>query len=264
MAKGNVCFVATAFVNSGKQNIILPDENGCYYQPVGGLAVYNSAGHFYDYDESVKVFEKSGDFMRRLQKRAVKAELGHPKMLPGMTERQFIARLRDIDDKNVCATHTQVDIVKDQIKDSKGNPVIAIMSKVSPSGPYGPALKASYENGNENVYFSIRSLTEDDVVAGVRHKIIREVITFDQVNEGGIEFANKMKSPSLEGYDIVDIVDKHILKDDLMFGVRDLIKAKERAGLESATVVLSAISLFNLLGYDTRNLRGSDINFLNW
>ena len=49
-----------------------------------------------------------------------------------------------------------------------------------------------------------------------------------------------------------------------MFGVRDLIKAKERAGLESATVVLSAVSLFNLLGYDTRNLRGSDINFLNW
>lgn len=264
MAKGNVCFVATAFVNSGKQNIILPDANGCYYQPVGGLAVYNSAGHFYDYDESVKVFEKSSDFMRRLAKRAVKAELGHPKLTPGMTERQYIARLRDIDDKNVCATHTEIEIVKDKIKDSKGNPVIAIMSKISPSGPYGPALKASYENENENVYFSIRSLTEDCMVSGIRHKIIREVITFDQVNEGGIEFANKMKSPSLEGYDIVDMIDHHILKEDLIFGVRDLIKAKERSGLECDTAILSAKSLFNLLGYDTRNLRGSDINFLNW
>ena len=120
------------------------------------------------------------------------------------------------------------------------------------------------EKGEARCLCAKGGYAEDDVVAGIRHKIIREAITFDQVNEGGIEFANKMKSPSLEGYDIVDIVDKHILKDDLMFGVRDLIKAKERAGLESATVVLSAVSLFNLLGYDTRNLRGSDINFLNW
>lgn len=264
MAKGNVCFVATAFVNSGKQNIIVPDANGCYYQPVGGLAVYNSAGHFYDYDESVKVFEKSSDFMRRLAKRAVKAELGHPKLLPGMTERQYISRLRDIDDKNVCATHTEIVISKDEVKDSKGNPVIAIMSKISPSGPYGPALKASYESPNENVYFSIRSLTEDTYTAGVRHKVIREAITFDQVNEGGIEFANKMKSPSLEGYDIVDLIDRNILREDLEFGVRDLIKAKERSGLECDTAILSAKSLFHLLGYDTKNLTGSTTNFLRW
>ena len=67
-----------------------------------------------------------------------------------------------------------------------------------------------------------------------------------------------------EGYDIVDMIDHHILKEDLIFGVRDLIKAKERSGLECDTAILSAKSLFNLLGYDTRNLRGSDINFLNW
>ena len=55
----SICFVATALSNTGKKGIIKPDSNGAYWMPVGALGVYNSQGHFYDYDESVKVLAET-------------------------------------------------------------------------------------------------------------------------------------------------------------------------------------------------------------
>ena len=264
----SICFVATALSNTGKKGIIKPDSNGAYWMPVGALGVYNSQGHFYDYDESVKVFQDSSAFQRRVKSGAVRGEVGHPVFKPGMTDRQYMMRIQDIYETNTCCTHTKIEIVKDVVKDASGKPMIAIMSNILPSGVHGEQLRRSFENETENVQFSIRSLTEDAMVGGTRIRKIREVITFDQVNEPGISIATKAHSPSLEGHQepilIIELCDHRIFRKDVEEGLKDFIKAKEKVGMESASILLSADALFNKLGWEWKSNNIEKPKFLNW
>lgn len=246
----NIRFACTSLAGTDKKGVLTPDENGYYTMPIGGLDVFNSAGMFYTYKGAKELFEESSAFMRRVKRGALRGEVGHPKLVPGMSMDDYAQRIIVIDERNVCAHFAEIWLDFDKFKDTNGKPCVAIMAKVGPSGPHGPMLKKAFDNPNENVCFSIRSFTEDYWVKGVKFRDLRTIVTFDYVNEPGIHFAEKYKSPSLESIAETVITEGQIRR------------ATERAtlafGQESA--ILSRDELFNAFGWTEKPAPG----YMKW
>jgi hypothetical protein len=191
-------FTCTALAGSNKQGLSKVDENGYYEQCVGGLNIFNSVGQFYVYEQARELFERSSHFMRRIQRGVIGSELGHPKLLPGMSERMYMQRLAQIYENNVCAFIQDITLDFDNYKDDQGRSIIGIIAKLKPDGPHGPSLESAFKDPKQNVCFSIRSFTEDYEDRGITKRILREIITFDRVTEPGLNIAEKFKTPSLE------------------------------------------------------------------
>lgn len=177
----NVNFTCTTLQGSNKKGILPRDSDGYYTLPVGALNVFNSAGEFYTYESSKELFTSSSAFMRRVKTGCLKGECGHPKPLPNQSMESFAQRVLSIDEKNVCAHFSEIWLDFDSVKDATGKSVIAIMAKVAPAGPVGPALQKSFDNPKEEVCFSIRAFTEDRKIGGVKQRTLREIVTFDNV-----------------------------------------------------------------------------------
>ena len=193
-------FTCTRLANTGKKGIITPNADGYYDLVIGGLNMYNSAGMKYTAVKDVlDLFQnKSSSFRRKIERGALRGEVGHPKFLPGMSKDQFIDRIMTIDEKNVCCHFSEVYLDFDSFKNEDGSPIITIKGLVKPSGAQGAFLKEQLENPKENVCFSIRSFTDDYYEKGVLCRDIKNIITFDYVNEPGIHIAEKFKNPALE------------------------------------------------------------------
>lgn len=191
-------FSCTALMGTNKAGLLKPDENGYYTVVLGALDTYNSAGDFYPFESAKELFKESSSLMRRIKNGACRAEYGHPKKVPGMTDREFLSRILTIHEDKVCCHIKEVTIDSNSVKGADGKPVLAIIGKIKPSGPYGQVLKEQLENKDENVCFSIRSLTRDVFDGRVNRKNLMQVICWDYVNEPGIAVANKYQSPSLE------------------------------------------------------------------
>ena len=174
------------------------DSEGYYTMAVGGLNVYNSSGQYYTMDGVKKIFDESSQFQRRVQRGVLRAEVGHPVREPGMTENDFIRRVLTIRESNVCAFFKEIWLDFNSVKDNTGRPVVAIMAKVCPSGPHGAMLERIFEQPGENLCFSIRAFTKDFREGGVYKRELETVVTFDYVNEPGIDHAEKFKAPALE------------------------------------------------------------------
>lgn len=201
-----ITYSCTALAGKNKKGVLTPDADGYYTVVLGALDFHNSAGQFYSFDGSRQVFEESSTFMRRVARGALNGECGHPRP-HGMTNQQFVSRILDIDEKNISHHIKEVTLQRDTVKDDKGHYVVAIIGKVKPAGPKGPALEAALQNPDQNVCFSIRSLTDDVVSATQWTKNIRTCVTFDWVNEPGISVATKYHSPALESLAIaVEVV----------------------------------------------------------
>lgn len=221
-------YQCTALAGTTKTGKISADADGYYTVVLGALDFFNSAGDFYVYEPAKELFESSSSLMRRVSSGALRGEYGHPRFVPGMTNRDFLMRVMDVNEQ--CVSHHIKDVWIDSnsVTDKDGRKCIAIMGRVKPCGPYGEQLAAQFENPNENVCFSIRSLTEDIVDAnGTTIKTLREIITWDYVNEPGIHVANKYSAPSLEA-----LITRHITTDNLI-AARDHMR-KSGMGLESA------------------------------
>lgn len=205
-------YQCTALVGTSKAGVIKADAAGYYTVVLGALDFYNSAGAFYAYEPAKVLFDTSSCLQRRVANGALRGEYGHPKFVPGMTNRDFLMRIMDIDEKSTCVHIKEVWIDSDSVRNKDGSNVIAIMGRVKPSGPYGDKLAAQFENPDENVCFSIRSLTEDIVnEQGITVKTLREIVTWDYVNEPGISVANKYSIPTMEqlfarGFDTENLV----------------------------------------------------------
>lgn len=197
-------FSSTRILPTGKKGIIKPDANGYYTTILGGLNCYNSAGAYYPASDEVrKLFEDSSILMRRIKKGVLKAELGHPKQTPGMSDMDYYQRIMDIDEKCVCAHISEIWLDEEFGKNHPeyNNPnLIAIVGRVAPSGPYGHVLKRSMENPEENSCFSIRSITEDRWEHGRVNKTIKTIVCWDMVLEPGLALATKYDSPALESF----------------------------------------------------------------
>lgn len=192
-------YACTALLGTNKTGALKPDASGYYTLVLGALNVFNSGGAYYPYDTAKGLFCESASLMRRIASGALRGEYGHPRPLPGQSTRDFLNRVLDIYEPNVCCHFRKVWIdYSGTVKDDSGRPVIAILGEIKPSGPMGAALKSSLDNPSENVCFSIRSVTNDVQMQGVVHKNLKLIVTWDYVNEPGLSIAKKWHSPSLE------------------------------------------------------------------
>lgn len=234
-----VLFSCSTLAGTGKKGKLAKDANGYYTMPIGGLNVFNSIGDFYTYEDAKQLFASSSVFMRRVKSGALKGEYGHPKPAAGQSYEAFAERVLTIEEKNICTHFSEIWLDFENVKDNNGKPVIAIMAKLAPSGPMGAAIERSLENPNEDVCYSIRSFTRDTYVGGVKHRALAEIVTWDYVNEPGINFARKYKSPALESM------------HEQAFSRKELLRAIKHMdsgiGMESAK--MTGQSLFKSLGW---------------
>lgn len=238
----SIRFGCTALSGVNKVGNIKKDENGYYEMIVGALNVFNSSGMYYVYEKSRELFEQSSQLQRRVARGALRGEYGHPKAQIGQSDEAFARRILTIDEGNVCCHHKEIVIDFDKIKDERGQPIIAIVSKVCPSGPLGHVLERSLNNKDENVCFSIRSFTKDFMDRGVYKRILQTVVTFDYVNEPGIAIANKFMSPALESYGGDVIVTRGTIE-------RAVNEARNSNGIGTESVILTADELFKNMGW---------------
>ena len=237
----SVRFACTSLAGTNKVGNLKKDENGYYEVVVGALNVFNSAGQFYVYEQAKQLFESSSQLMRRVSRGSLRGEYGHPKMLPGMSNEQFANRVMSIHEENTCCHHKEITLDFDRVKDDQGKPVIAIISKVFPSGPMGAALERSLNNPNENVCFSIRAFTDDYRDGGICKRVLKTIVTWDLVNEPGIASAEKFKSPALEA------MSEHTFsRGEIERGVN----AARTAGFAQESAVLTASELFASMAWD--------------
>lgn len=203
-------FTCTRLNGTGKAGILKPDADGYYDMVIGGLNILNSAGQYYVYEGAKALFEDSSQLMRRIKRGALRGELEHPKQLPGMSDDDYIQRIMTIDNRNTCVHFSEIYLDFKNFKDERGTPIIAIMGKLTPSGPHAPTLKLALENPKENACFSIRAFTKDTYAGGQYLRELKNIITFDYVNEPGIHIAEKYNSPCLES-----LVDKPMTQGQL-------------------------------------------------
>jgi hypothetical protein len=203
----SVVFACTSLEGVNKVGLLKKTPEGYYPMVVGALNVFNSGGQFYPANNDARaLFEQSSSFMRRVQDGALRGEMGHPKPGPRsldaneqrLRDQEFVRRNLSIYEERVCCHHMKIWLDFDSVKNKDGQPVIAIMSLVKPSGELGHVLEKQLENPHENVCFSIRSFTDNKTRFGIEERTLKEIVTFDYVNEPGISHAKKYLSPALE------------------------------------------------------------------
>jgi len=195
-----VSFGCTALVGTNKRGTLKYDADGYYPVVLGALNTFNSAGQYYPLGPAQGLFESSSSFMRRVNGGNLRGECGHPRKQVGESDRDYAIRLNDVYEPNVSHHIRKVWLQSGQT-DEVGRPIVLIMGEVRPCGPRGPALKEALDNRFEDVCFSIRAFTFDQPICGVWHKQLRQVVTWDWVNEPGISAAHKWRAPTLESYD---------------------------------------------------------------
>lgn len=213
---------AATFAENGKRGEMVPDSNGYYGVVLGGLNTYNTRNEYYSGKECLDLFNASSILMRRVKKKALYAENGHPKMTPGMTYAQFYERVMTIAEDNICSHIGAISLDLEFGKKNPGvaqNNTIAIMGKIAPAGPKADVVERAIKNKLQNLAYSIRSITDNDKLPnGQVEKHLRNIITFDYVGEGGIPFADKQFAPSLESHrdTFIDMpVDRELMKEVL-------------------------------------------------
>lgn len=256
----SVRFACTALSGTNKAGILKKDDRGYYEMVVGALNMFNSAGQFYVYEQAKELFESSSQLMRRVSRGALRGEYGHPKPAPGMSGDMFANRVMSIHEENVCCHHKELTLDFDRVKGPNGEPVIAIVSKVCPSGPMGAALERSINNPDENVCFSIRAFTDDFRERGITKRVLKTVVTFDYVNEPGLAVANKYSAPALESFSGEDGLS--ISRGELERG----IKSAHVSGLATESVLLNAEELFTSMNWNTGGIGNKVVrpSYLSW
>ena len=238
-------------MGSNKAGVLKPDKNGYYDLVLGAFDFKNSAGENYPYTSAKHLFKTSSSLMRRINNGHCRGELGHPVREPGMSYRDYIERILDIREEKVSHHIKALKVDTQAIRDSTQKPVIAVIGKVKPSGPYGDVLKQSLDNPDENVAFSLRSLVSQGLENGIVQKHIKTLITYDYVNEGGISVANKYQSPGLE-----KLEEEYPVTEPML----DSIKNNKEQGLESKGIDIDIIK--NELGW--HRIEIINMPSLNW
>jgi len=189
---------------SGQGNTKRIDNNYCQVV-LGALEFPNSTGAVYDLQSAIQIIEKSQTFNRRMAQSYLRGELGHPVERECRDYNDFVRRIHTIDERNVAIHIRRVWIDKNYCGPD-GRRFIAILGEVAPSGPHAAVVERALNNPHENLAFSVRSLTNDRIVGGVRRKYFDNIITWDVVNEPGLSPAHKFNSPSCESADILQLV----------------------------------------------------------
>ncbi len=239
----------TALQGTNKAGLLSPDQDGYRTVVIGSLNAYNSWGAFYELEPARKFFDQSSSFQRRIANGALYGELGHPRRMPNMSTEDFINRILDVDEKNICCHFRKVWLAPGTTPDEEGRPVTVIMAEVKPWGPHAAVLEQAFQNKSQNVCFSIRSLTEDRIVGGTTIKALRTIVCFDFVLEPGMSLAKKWHSPALEALSD-SLQQTYRFSEELL---RQNCEQQESLGLESATMARQVIEDF---GWSVRSSFG--------
>lgn len=222
---------STIVAGTNKAGILKPDENGYRTVVLGAFSYPNSVGYEYPWTHVSHMFNKSSSLQRRIANKSCRGEIGHPQKEHWMTNDDYLKRLMRIDEKNIVVHIAEAWIDKESYTDSSGNNVIVVLGRVKPTGPKAQFLEDQFNDPEQNVCFSIRSICKQD---NVRMLMLPEIIvTWDLVNEPGIDLANKFKAPGLEDFGAMEEIDEVLLVTDL----NEIFKENEKAGLESRFAV---------------------------
>lgn len=244
-------YTCSALVGSNKAGELKPDKDGYYTVVLGALNFYNSAGQFYPLEPAKKLIDESSVLVRRASTGNLRSEYGHPKFQPGMTKKDYLYRIMDIHESNTCCHIYKVWIDDTSVKDSSGNAIVTILGLIKPSGPHGHVLEAQLKNPKENVCFSIRSITDDYIEpSGRTIKVLKEIFTWDYVNEPGISAANKWLSPALESLENVRFSQEHLV---LAKNLATMVSS----GMESE-IANTIDRTMRSLGWGTRDSKSKD------
>lgn len=267
MSNQIITYGCTALVGTNKVGELVRRPDGYYEMVLGALAAFNSAGAYYELEQSRKIFEGNSDLMRRIGNGCLRGEAGHPRYQEGMSEASWFSRVSDLYEPNLCIQFNQVSLSYDTMSDHQGRKLVAVMGLVRPSGMNERFLERQLENPKENVCLSVRSFTSDRLVRGVTHKAITKIVTWDVVNEPGISVANKYSVPSLESlHDKEGISDQgHDFSIDTIRRIASNPSGSAGVGMEHA--VESASTLLKMVAeiekpvslfFDTRKLTSSN------
>lgn len=167
-------------------NTAKPDADGYYEINAGAYGVFNESGIFYSAENIEKLFENSSVLQRRIEKGIVRAELGHPRFEPGMSEAAFDARHMEIREDRYCGHIRKAKLVNS----NDGKTKITRIS-VIPFGHFKSTLEDALKTKDSNCFFSVRSCSNRRRVNGITVKYVYLIVTWDFVTEGGIRMANK-------------------------------------------------------------------------
>lgn len=177
------------------------DENGYREICLGAFDCMTEKGEFYPFTQAVKnMFKPGSRLLQQIETGRLRGEIEHPYPTPGMTFPQYLNRVKMV--HNQFTAHHIKSVRLETTKDHRGNNVVSVIGMVKGSGPYGDQLDKKFENPDENIDFSVRTLTTPTApVNGVTQKLINLLVTWDQVNQGGVAIANRYDTPSMESAD---------------------------------------------------------------
>lgn len=249
-----VKFGCTMLAGTDKLGAIKPIDDGYYRVPVGAYNAFNNMGMFYDLNSAAMFFGEGSPLMRQIKKGVLHGEYKHPEQ-NGMSTQQYIQRIRRVDADRESHHIRSVELVHGQ-KDEEGRPIALVIAELKPSGPYGHVLKEKLDNRHQNVYFSVRSLTFDDTMRGI--KFTREIVTWDYVTEGGIYSANKYNAPGLEQFNEIEVSQADLLS------LATEQKRQRGIGMEDNSVDYTA--LMDDLGWSVNSPNHSIVTpaYINW
>lgn len=226
-----ITYRCTALLGTNKKGVLKPDANGYYTVTVGGFNVHNYGGAYYPLGQAEKLFQDSGALMRRVKAGVVRGELGHPRQ-EGMSSNDYFRRLNEIHEDKVCCHFADVTLDYDNYKSKSGFPIVAVVARLKPGGPFGQVLRESLDNPEEETCFSVRAAVVPAMEGGREVRYVEDIVTWDYVNEGGIAIARKYYSMALEGMGAADLGD-NLVVTPAMLGVATE-QAVHRMGLESS------------------------------
>ncbi len=198
--------VFSAVKSNAKNDKLEQDKNGYYKVTLGAVNALNGNGDIY-LEKGIKelIEDSSHSLARRLKSGYLKGEAGHPVYQTGMSKAEFFSRNLRIEITNV--SHHIRDVILIPTGNHSGVPgtgnQVLIEGWIKPSGPQGDALKKMLDDPEQNVAFSIRCFTNDQVIGGVNTKTIMQIVTWDWVIEPGIKIANKWDKLSVESLDLM-------------------------------------------------------------
>jgi len=86
------------------------DKDGYAWLRVGGYNVMNSAGQKYVITDKVRaLYAENSALQNRIKNGQQFGEHGHPKLVPGMSIKEFSKRLSIVDENNISTHHRKVE-----------------------------------------------------------------------------------------------------------------------------------------------------------
>lgn len=238
--------MATVFEGSclrgfNNKGICKPLDDGYYDVVLSVLEYPNSYGAEYDSGSAEEIIERSPIFKRRMKDRLLRGELGHPPQRLCKDYDDYVNRIHTIYEANIALHIRKVWIDRNYILPN-GRKIVAIRGEVCPDGPHADVVRRWFENPHANLAFSVRSMATDKIVGGRVRKYFDSIITWDVVNEPGLEFSTKYNSVACESMNIInpttDVYDRVEVMPSVIDAMSKKVHANTMSGVSCEAAVL--------------------------